>query len=145
MTDGDIPIGKAVIRPGSGELVGPRGRERLIGVQLRLACALLDARGRTLRRGYLADMLWGDKPDLRDEKAIAVFLSRLRWKLAEVGSGVLLLSVRCIGYRLQMPESAGEARLLTVAQTRLLPEVLAAAARPDADLARRFHDAEGAA
>lgn len=145
MSEGDIAIGKAVMRPNAGELVGPRGRARLIGTQLLLARALLDAKGRTLSRAFLADVLWGAKPDPRIDRGVDVHLSHLRRKLAAVGSGVMLLSVRHVGYCITLPEHAGDARLLTVAQTRLLAEVVAAAGRADAELARRFEDAGRAA
>ena len=57
----------------------------------------------------------------------------------------MLLSVRHVGYCITLPEHAGDARLLTVAQTRLLAEVVAAAGRADADLAEAFQKARAAA
>ncbi|MDT4919901.1 MAG: family transcriptional regulator, regulator of embCAB operon [Pseudonocardiales bacterium] len=85
---------------------GPIPRERLPGRQGRLLLAyLITEHGHAVRRGDLAELLWGAHPPATSDKAIAVVISKLRAVLVACGvdgSRALTNAFGC--YQLTLPE-----------------------------------------
>ena len=55
---------------------------------------------------WFGDLSWGLLSDI-EYNGVEVYVSFLRRKLAELGSGVSICSVRGMGYRLEAPEKDG--------------------------------------
>ena len=67
---------------------------------------LMEAQGRVCSRQRLYERAWGLLSDI-EYNGVGVYVSFLRRKLAELGSGVSICSVRGMGYRLEAPEKDG--------------------------------------
>jgi peptide/nickel transport system substrate-binding protein len=82
--------------------------ERLPGRQGRLVFAyLVSERGRPVTRDELAEVLWGETPPARWEKALAVIASKLRALLGDCGvDGAKALTSAFGCYRLELPEGS---------------------------------------
>ena len=67
---------------------------------------LMEAQGRVCSRQRLYERAWGLLSDI-EYNGVEVYVSFLRRKMAELGSGVSICSVRGMGYRLEAPEKDG--------------------------------------
>jgi YVTN family beta-propeller protein len=82
--------------------------DRLPGRQGRLVFAyLVSEQGRAVPRDELADVIWGEAPPARWEKALGVIASKLRVLLSECGvDGAKALTSAFGCYRLELPEES---------------------------------------
>ena len=83
-------------------LVSPAGAIiRLPGLEYRLLRALVEQPRRVLSRGVLAVMTRRDGTTYPSERTIAVYIARLRRRLAPAGGAALISTVRHAGYILE--------------------------------------------
>jgi DNA-binding response OmpR family regulator len=84
-----------------GRISKGENRVRLSRTELRLFAALVDRNGATATRSELAEELWPNRADRREkEHGLPVYICALRKRLARVGLGSALQTVRGAGYRL---------------------------------------------
>ena len=114
---GGTTSGATILR--SADLEIDRARDRvtiggrevpLSALERRLLWALLDADGRTLSRDQLLDAIHGDGQGDAFDRAVDVYVKRLREKLGDDPAAPrYIATVRSVGYRAASPVSRGRA------------------------------------
>lgn len=62
---------------------------------------LMGAPGKTFSKTDILERVWGPESDA-EENSVEVYISFLRKKLAHIGSGINVLTIRSLGYRLEV-------------------------------------------
>lgn len=103
-TEHQIGSARVVVDWSRGTIENGDRRTSLSRTELRLLAALFEGNGRTLSRRDLIDRVWpSDRSDDADrENALAVYVCALRKRLAAVGAGRVLHTVRGVGYRVTL-------------------------------------------
>ncbi len=84
-----------------GTISNGESRVRLARMELRLLAALVERNGSPISRSQLAGRLWPAANGTPDkENGLAVYVCGLRKRLAAIGMGSALQTVRGVGYRL---------------------------------------------
>lgn len=91
-----VRIGQLELDPEAGQCLVEGEPLTLTAREFRLLELLLSNRGRIFSKEDLEDRLYG--PDLPSSNTVEVFISNVRRKLAEVGVGELISTVRGMGY-----------------------------------------------
>ena len=98
-----VVLGPLVVDPGAGT-ASWQGREvELSGREAALLHALAGRPGRAMTKDELLAVVWGDGAAARN--VVEVYVGYLRRKLAAVGAGDLVTTVRGRGYRLDPPST----------------------------------------
>jgi DNA-binding response OmpR family regulator len=96
-----VILGPLVVDPGTGS-ASWEGREvELSGREVGVLHVLASRAGQTVTKDELLDAVWGDGAAARN--VVEVYVGYLRRKLAAVGAGELVTTVRGRGYRLDQP------------------------------------------
>jgi DNA-binding response OmpR family regulator len=79
-------------------------RVALSRTELRLLAALLDGEGQPVSRSTLIGRVWAndDRMDVDRENTLGVYVHSLRKRLASIGAGNALQTVRGVGYRMAL-------------------------------------------
>ena len=98
-SDGRLQVGDAVLIRDLHALAKDEHSIGLTALEFRLLWFLGEADGRLLTRAQILERVWNDVSGV-PTRVVDVHVAALRKKLAEVGAGVQISSVRGIGYRL---------------------------------------------
>ena len=74
----------------------------LTSTEFRLLTVLLGRDGQILRREQLLGYLWDSRGEYIDDNTLSVHIRHLREKLAAAGSTAVIVTVRGLGYRMEM-------------------------------------------
>jgi DNA-binding response OmpR family regulator len=100
-TSGTIEVGSLRLDRSSFTMETGGRLETLPKKEFELLFTLAEAVGRLLTREYLIDNIWGFDFD-GNERTLDVHIGRLREKLARKDSGVIIRTIRGLGYRLEV-------------------------------------------
>lgn len=89
----DLEKGRAYV--GSAELL-------LTSTEYRLLSMLVSHAGRILQRGQILSSLWDCRGEYIDDNTLSVHIRHLREKLTAAGSTAVIVTVRGLGYRMEM-------------------------------------------
>lgn len=105
MTSPTLTFGDLSLERASYQLTGPAGSLRLAAKEFQMMEMFLSHPTQILSADQLFEKIWSWDSEA-DTSVVWVYLSNLRKKIAQIGSGVQIKATRGVGYSLQAPREA---------------------------------------
>ena len=92
--------------------------------RFRIMECLVRANGRTVRNGYLVNVMWNGRDDGPQDKSLHVCLFRLRRDLSALGAATIIETTKGVGYRLMNADEVFITLRLSPAEyARMAPQI----------------------
>ena len=93
-----IPLGDFSVNISAGKVYKGSEEVVLTAMEYKLLLILLTNRGQVLSRAQILNNIWDDAGDFVNDNTLTVYIKRLRQKLGDSETGMLIRTVRGMGY-----------------------------------------------